>query len=109
VDKVRVLRILEYVGTREWVEKTLENNSVPLNGTKIVGTEGVIKSAIVSDFPEKIEEQISQGATITTCHHLPPCKHNLNYKCTKAGVALFSRDTMGYHMTCSEFEPMREN
>lgn len=50
-DQVRVLRIIEYVGSREEVEKTLKHSSVPNNGSKIVG--GLeIRSAIVGDFPE---------------------------------------------------------
>lgn len=53
-EKVRVLRILEYVGDREWVENTLKNGSVPANGTSeyFSGKENIIKSAIIDGFPE---------------------------------------------------------
>ena len=53
-EKVRVLRILEYVGDREWVEKTLKSSSVPMNGDSSINTgrENIIKSAIIDSFPE---------------------------------------------------------
>ena len=51
-EKVRVLRILEYVGDREWVEKTLKSSSVPMNGdsSKHTGTKNIIKSAIIDSL-----------------------------------------------------------
>lgn len=51
---VRVLRVLEYTGTRRFVERSLEVASVPLNGEKAVG-EGWIKSALIGTFPEVVE------------------------------------------------------
>ena len=52
-EQVRVLRILEYVGDREWVEDTLKRSSVPLNGIKKVDrSENIIKSALIDNFPE---------------------------------------------------------
>ena len=53
-EKVRVLRILEYVGDREWVEKTLRTSSVPINGDSSLNTgrKNIIKSAIIDSFPE---------------------------------------------------------
>lgn len=53
-EKVRVLRILEYVGDRDWVEKTLKTSSVPMNGdsSSNTGKENIIKSAIIDSFPE---------------------------------------------------------
>lgn len=60
-EKVRVMRILVYEGTREWVEKTLQNNGVPLDGTRHVavkdGIECLIKSAIIDKFPEILEDK----------------------------------------------------
>ena len=51
-DKVRVLRILEYVGDREWVEECLKGSVVPLNGQKQLSKKGLIKSAVIDTFPE---------------------------------------------------------
>ena len=57
-ERVRVLRILEYVGDREWVEDTLKRSSVPLNGTsfKNTGKNNIIKSAIIDQFPEVLTD-----------------------------------------------------
>lgn len=61
-EKVRVLRILEYVGTREWIESTLRNGRVPLVGTKEIGKDNFIRcfiqSGIVGDFPEVKEIEV---------------------------------------------------
>ena len=57
-DKVRVLRIIEYVGDREWVENTLKQNSIHMDGVKEFHSHNhpeennVIKSAIIDKFPE---------------------------------------------------------
>lgn len=53
-EQVRVLRILEYVGDRACVERTLRNGNVPANGVKnLPGF--VIKSAVIDQFPEVLE------------------------------------------------------
>ena len=59
-DKVRVLRILEYVGEREWVEECLKGSIVPLNGQKQVGKKGLIKSAVIDTFPEILDRKDSE-------------------------------------------------
>jgi len=56
-NKIRVLRIIEYVGDREWVEDTLRNGSIPADGTKEFHShnhdyKNVIKSALLDKFPE---------------------------------------------------------
>jgi len=56
-DKVRVLRIIEYVGDREWVELTLNQSNVPAHGVKEFHShnhdyKNVIKSCLVDKFPE---------------------------------------------------------
>ena len=62
-EKVRVLRILEYVGDREWIESTLKNNSIPLNGVRELHShdhpewKNVIKSATIDQFPEILEKE----------------------------------------------------
>ena len=47
---VRVLRILEYVGERSWVEHTLANNGV--KGERRCGKVNVIREASVGQYPE---------------------------------------------------------
>jgi len=58
-EMVRVLRILEYVGDREWVENTLNRGGVPMNGVvKDKFKDGcIIKSAIIDKFPEIFKEE----------------------------------------------------
>lgn len=46
---VRVLRIIEYVGPREWVEETVINS---INGTKIVNINCMIRAATIGSYPE---------------------------------------------------------
>lgn len=54
-NRVRVLRILEYVGECEWVEKTLKNSYIPMIGQKGFG-DNAIKSTVIDLFPETMEE-----------------------------------------------------
>lgn len=54
-ETVRVLRILEYVGPREWVEMTLAKGGVPSNGEYRAHSGAVIRSAIIGQFPEILE------------------------------------------------------
>jgi hypothetical protein len=53
LEIVRVLRVLEYVGKREWIEDTLQRGSVPINGSKFIDSKTCIKSALIDQFPEK--------------------------------------------------------
>ncbi|MBD5589341.1 hypothetical protein [Clostridium botulinum] len=55
-EKVRVLRIMEYVGDREWVENALKKGSVPADGLKYFG-DRVIKSCLIDKFPEVFKEK----------------------------------------------------
>lgn len=53
--KVRVLRVIEYVGEYEDVKEQLEESHIPNNGQKFYS--GVMmKSALVGDFPEELSE-----------------------------------------------------
>lgn len=52
-DEVRVIRVLEYTGGREWVESTLERRHV--KGTWTCAN-GMIREAVVGDFPEVVNE-----------------------------------------------------
>ena len=62
-EKVRVLRIIEYVGTREWVENTLQKGMISAEGSKSFGkdNENTIKSCLVDKFPEIFKEDKSEG------------------------------------------------
>lgn len=68
MDRVRVMRIIIYEGSREWVEKTLERS---IHGTRIMTKfgelDGRITAHTVNEFPEiikKHEEGINNGTTI---------------------------------------------
>lgn len=51
-ETVRVLRVLEYVGPRKWVESTLEANYV--KGTKHFQNGGRIRDGIIGNWPESL-------------------------------------------------------
>lgn len=53
---VRVLRVLEYVGTREWVEMSLKNRLIKGTWSPGGGTTQQIKEAIIGEFPEILKE-----------------------------------------------------
>jgi hypothetical protein len=56
-DCVRWIRVLEYIGPREWVQSTLEKGAVPPNGEHAFDSRGrrhIIKSAMIGTFPEKL-------------------------------------------------------
>lgn len=48
--KYRVLRIIEYSGTREWVDRQIAQRSV--KGTRVVANGGTLREAIIGDVPE---------------------------------------------------------
>lgn len=55
-DRVRVLRVLEYEGPRDWVENTLANNAV--KGEKRFHKGGelyVIRESIIGETPAVLE------------------------------------------------------
>lgn len=59
-DIVRVLRVLEYVGPRKWVEETVARS---VHGTRVVGTlGGEIRGATVGTFPEVLQSAASREA-----------------------------------------------
>ena len=53
-EKVRVLRVIEYVGDREWVEATVAKS---LHGTKHVISipGGTIRAATIGEYPEVLD------------------------------------------------------
>lgn len=61
-ELVRVIRILVYEGSREWVEKTLSMGQVPMNGRKVMTTRGVdniVSSMTLREFPFPIERDLT--------------------------------------------------
>lgn len=59
MDQVRVLRVIEYVGPREWVEKTVGNS---VHGTKIIGP-GCISAATLGTYPEVLQNTLAEPKT----------------------------------------------
>ena len=60
MDKVRVLRIIEYVGPRDWVERVVAES---IQGTKVIERRGnvdkaecLIRAATIGSYPEILEE-----------------------------------------------------
>lgn len=51
-DTVRVIRVIEYTGPRDWVEKTLAQS---IHGEHHCGTGCVIRAATIGEFPEIIQ------------------------------------------------------
>lgn len=65
MDRVRVIRVLEYEGPRDWVEATLAQNAV--KGTKNLGNGCVIREGMIGDFPVvvgEIEKAIHEKTTV---------------------------------------------
>jgi hypothetical protein len=62
-DIVRVLRIVEYIGPREWVEKTIARS---IHGTRFCdkynGFESKISAATIGEFPEILELESAKYA-----------------------------------------------
>lgn len=52
-DIVRVLRVVEYVGERAWVEETVARS---IQGTKQINRRNSIKAATIGAYPELLEE-----------------------------------------------------
>lgn len=55
MDIVRIVRVMEYVGPRAWVEQTLNRGAVPANGVHsfdIPNGHCEIRSATLGQFPE---------------------------------------------------------
>lgn len=59
MEKVRILRILEYVGTVEDIERIYKHSGVPLNGMVEHGTL-TIKSSVVDQYPERLGKEESK-------------------------------------------------
>ena len=52
---VRVLRLLEYVGDRSWIERSIAQRGV--KGTHIISDTCRINEAIIGEFPEAVKNE----------------------------------------------------
>jgi len=87
MDTVRVLRIIEYVGDRDWVENTLEKS---INGTKSF-KKGVIKSAIIDNFPNILNTNTKGCFGCKHTNEQNCCEYDseLNDKCLNNYLVLY--------------------
>ena len=69
-EEVRVIRVLEYVGEREWVEDTLARNAVKGSWSC---TRGMIREAVVGDFPEVVHRPRPEPAKPAPLPSCPDC------------------------------------
>lgn len=53
-DIVRVLRVIEYVGDRAWVEETISRS---IHGVMVCGDNGEIRAATVGVYPEILSDR----------------------------------------------------
>ena len=54
-DLIRVLRIVEYVGPRAWVEETV---AASIQGTKVISKDKKINAATIGAYPEILQPQV---------------------------------------------------
>ena len=47
MNTIRCLRILEYIGTQNWIEKTMDNSYVPFNGERTINNGNIIRSYLI--------------------------------------------------------------
>lgn len=59
-DKVRVLRVLEYVGDREWVDEQIAKRGVKVSFVMRNGR-GMIREAIIGDVVELLDDNESDA------------------------------------------------
>jgi len=62
MDRVRVIRVLEYEGPRDWMEACLKARTI--KGIRNCGNDCTIREAIVGDFPAVVE-QIEKAYVLT--------------------------------------------
>jgi len=56
-DSIRILRIIEYVGPRNWVETTINKS---INGTHILAKDKRISVTTIGTFPEVMKKRNSE-------------------------------------------------
>lgn len=59
-ELVRVLRIIEYVGPREWVEEIVARS---IHGTKQLANNKCIRAATIGTYPEILEGTVEMEVT----------------------------------------------
>lgn len=52
-DTVRILRVIEYTGPRDWVERQV---AASIHGTKDLGKNRIIRGATIGTYPEILED-----------------------------------------------------
>lgn len=70
-DQVRVLRILEYVGNRQWVEDVVSRS---ITGKKWIPGQGYIQAATLHQFPERLGPEWPRSRSL---EHASPKTHTL--------------------------------
>lgn len=55
MPKQRVIRVLVYEGTPEWIQETMKRNAV--KGSHVLPNGNCIKEAIIGDFLEEVIER----------------------------------------------------
>lgn len=54
---VRVLRVVEYIGPRDWVERTIAKS---IHGTKFIDDGKMISAATIGEFPEILNKEVER-------------------------------------------------
>ena len=96
MDKVRVLRILEYVGDRQWVENQMNKGGVPMIGQKAFGVDGlkgIIKSTVIDQFPEVVEK-VEEKVVVNNCSNCDNSWHHYSGKIVETICTLDSSDKL---------------
>lgn len=61
-DIVRVLRVVEYVGPREWVEETVGRS---IHGQREINVGKYIRAATLGTYPEAIDPRVPCPSYVT--------------------------------------------
>lgn len=56
-DVVRVLRIIEYIGPRSWVENTVTRS---IHGKRMINADSSITVVTLTEYPEILEQALEQ-------------------------------------------------
>jgi hypothetical protein len=83
-DKVRVLRILEYVGPRKWIEETVAR---AIHGTRHLAN-GSITAVTLGEYPEVLERVRTQNEAEAKCDCAMGMKPPGRYAGSETGHAL---------------------
>lgn len=73
-DVIRVLRVIEYVGERDWVEQTVANS---IHGEKCIGRGNVIRAATIGITNEIIARGADQAGLADHDNDLQDCQEGL--------------------------------